>query len=198
MIIATGAKNRHLGIDKEEELIGNGVSYCATCDGAFFKKKDVAVAGGGNTALEDALFLTNFCNKVYIIHRRDEFRGEPGLLESVKEKANIELVLNSTVEELKGDSALETVVVKNKITGELRNISVQGLFVAIGQEPDNGAFASEVKLDDKGYVVADESCLTDTPGIFVAGDCRTKQVRQLTTAASDGAIAALAACAYLN
>ena len=198
VIIATGAKNRHLGIDKEEELIGNGVSYCATCDGAFFKKKDVAVAGGGNTALEDALFLTNFCNKVYIIHRRDEFRGEPGLLESVKEKANIELVLNSTVEELKGDSALETVVVKNKITGELRNISVQGLFVAIGQEPDNGAFASEVKLDDKGYVVADESCLTDTPGIFVAGDCRTKQVRQLTTAASDGAIAALAACAYLN
>ena len=198
VIIATGAKNRHLGIDKEEELIGNGVSYCATCDGAFFKKKDVAVAGGGNTALEDALFLTNFCNKVYIIHRRDEFRGEPGLLESVKEKANIELVLNSTVEELVGDAALETVVVKNKITGELRDINVQGLFVAIGQEPDNGAFASEVKLDDKGYVVADESCLTDTPGIFVAGDCRTKQVRQLTTAASDGAIAALAACAYLN
>lgn len=198
VIIATGAKNRHLGIDKEEELIGNGVSYCATCDGAFFKKKDVAVAGGGNTALEDALFLTNFCNKVYIIHRRDEFRGEPGLLESVKEKDNIELVLNSTVEELVGDAALETVVVKNKITGELRDINVQGLFVAIGQEPDNGAFASEVKLDDKGYVVADESCLTDTPGIFVAGDCRTKQVRQLTTAASDGAIAALAACAYLN
>ena len=142
--------------------------------------------------------LEKLASKVYLIHRRDEFRGEPGLLESVKEKDNIELVLNSTVEELVGDAALETVVVKNKITGELRDINVQGLFVAIGQEPDNGAFASEVKLDDKGYVVADESCLTDTPGIFVAGDCRTKQVRQLTTAASDGAIAALAACAYLN
>ena len=197
VILATGAKNRHLGIGKEEELIGKGVSYCATCDGAFFKKKDVAVNGGGNTALEDALFLTNFCNKVYIIHRRDEFRGEPGLLETVKEKENIELVLDSTVEELKGQQSLEAVVVKNKNTGELKEIPVQGLFVAIGQEPDNGSFKSVVQLDEKGYVVADERCTTDTPGLFVAGDCRTKQVRQLTTAASDGAIAALAACAFI-
>ena len=198
VIIATGAKNRHLGIDNEEKLTGRGVSYCATCDGAFFKGKDVAVNGGGNTALEDALFLTNYCNKVYIIHRRDEFRGEPQNLEAVKTKDNIEFVLNSTVAELKGEKALEAVVVKDKNTGAEREIPVAGLFIAIGQEPDNGDFAPVADLDKGGYVVADESCLTKTPGIFVAGDCRTKAVRQLTTAASDGAIAALAACSYIG
>ena len=198
VIIATGAKNRHLGLDNEEKLTGRGVSYCATCDGAFFKGKDVAVNGGGNTALEDALFLTNYCNKVYIIHRRDEFRGEPQNLEAVKTKDNIEFVLNSTVAELKGDKALEAVVVKDKNTGEEREIPVSGLFIAIGQEPDNGDFAPVADLDKGGYVVADESCLTKTPGIFVAGDCRTKAVRQLTTAASDGAIAALTACSYIG
>jgi thioredoxin reductase (NADPH) len=198
VIIATGAKNRLLGIDKEENLTGRGVSYCATCDGAFFRGKDVAVNGGGNTALEDALFLTNYCNKVYIIHRRDEFRGEPKNVEAVKGKENVEFVLDSTIEELKGDRNLEAVVVRNKNTGELREIPVAGLFIAIGQEPDNGAFADVAALDDKGYIRADESCMTETPGIFVAGDCRTKAVRQLTTAASDGAVAALAACAYIG
>ena len=198
VIIATGAKNRHLGLDKEEALTGRGVSYCATCDGAFFKGKDVAVNGGGNTALEDALFLTNYCNKVYIIHRRDEFRGEPQNLEAVKNKENVELVLNSTIAELKGDKALEAVVVKNKNSGELREIPVQGLFIAIGQEPDNQGFSDVVDLDPAGYVAAGETCTTKTAGIFVAGDCRTKDVRQLTTAASDGAIAALAACAYIS
>ena len=198
VILATGAKNRHLGIDKEEELTGSGVSYCATCDGAFFKGKDVAVNGGGNTALEDALFLTNYCNKVYIIHRRVEFRGEPQNLEAVQKKENIEFVLNSTIAELKGDKALEAVVVKDKFTEELREIPVSGLFIAIGQVPDNGDFENVVDLDSTGYIAADESCKTKTPGVFVAGDCRTKQVRQLTTAASDGAIAALAACAYIG
>ena len=198
VIIATGAKNRHLGLDKEGSLTGRGVSYCATCDGAFFKGKDVAVNGGGNTALEDALFLTNYCNKVYIIHRRDAFRGEPQNLEAVKNKENIEFVLNSTVEELKGDKALEAVVVKDKLSGETREIPVQGLFVAIGQEPDNKDFEDVAELDSAGYVVSDESCKTKTDGIFVAGDCRTKAVRQLTTAASDGAVAALAACAYIG
>ena len=198
VIIATGAKNRHLGIDREEELLGRGVSYCATCDGAFFKGKDVAVNGGGNTALEDALFLTNYCNKVYIIHRRDEFRGEPKNLEAVKTKDNIEFVLNATVNELRGEKSLESVVVKDKNSGEEREIPVQGLFIAIGQEPDNKDFKNVAELDAAGYVAADESCKTKTEGVFVAGDCRTKTVRQLTTAASDGAVAALAACEYLN
>ena len=198
VIIATGAKNRLLGIDKEESLTGRGVSYCATCDGAFFRGKDVAVNGGGNTALEDALFLTNYCNKVYIIHRRDEFRGEPKNVEAVKSKENVEFVLDSMIDELKGDRNLEAVVVRNKNTGELREIPVAGLFIAIGQEPDNVAFADVALLDEKGYIRADESCMTETPGIFVAGDCRTKAVRQLTTAASDGAVAALAACAYIG
>ena len=198
VIIATGAKNRHLGINKEEALTGHGISYCATCDGAFYKKKDVAVNGGGNTALEDALFLSNYCNKVYIIHRRDEFRGEPDSLEAVKSKENVELVLNSTIDEIKGDTALEAVVVKNKETGELREIPVAGLFIAIGQEPDNKDFEDVALLDKAGYIDAGEDCKTKTPGVFVAGDCRTKSVRQLTTAASDGAVAALAACAYIS
>ncbi len=198
VIIATGAKNRLLGIDKEETLTGRGVSYCATCDGAFFRGKDVAVNGGGNTALEDALFLLNYCSKVYLIHRRSEFRGEPQNLEAIKDKPNIEFVLDSTITELKGDRNLEAVVVKNKNTGELREIPVAGLFIAIGQEPDNGAFSDVAALDEKGYIIADESCTTKIPGIFVAGDCRTKNVRQLTTAASDGAVAALAACSYLG
>ncbi|MBO4864054.1 MAG: thioredoxin-disulfide reductase [Eubacterium sp.] len=198
VIIATGARNRHLGLAKEEEFTGKGVSYCATCDGAFFRKKDVAVNGGGNTALEDALFLSNYCNKVYIIHRRDQFRGEPQNLEAVKNKENIEFVLNSNVIELTGESSLEAVIVKDKITEETRKIPVSGLFIAIGQEPDNKDFEDVAELDQAGYIASDESCKTKTPGVFVAGDCRTKNVRQLTTAASDGAIAALAACEFCN
>lgn len=198
IIIATGAKNRKLGIETEETFTGKGVSYCATCDGAFFKGKDVAVNGGGNTALEDALFLSNYCNKVYIIHRRDEFRGEPENLETLKNKENIVFVLNSTVKELLGDKSLEAVVVKDKNSGEEKKIEVRGLFIAIGQEPDNKAFESVVELDEGGYISSDEKCLTKTPGVFVAGDCRTKNVRQLTTAAADGAVAALAACEYLS
>ena len=198
VIIATGAKNRHLGIEREEELLGKGISYCATCDGAFFKGKDVAVNGGGNTALEDALFLSNYCNKVYIIHRRDQFRGEPKNLEALKDKENIEYVLDSTVAELKGEKSLEAIAVKNKLTGEITDIPVSGLFIAIGQEPDNKDFSDFVSLDEKGYIISDESCVLNDKGIFVAGDCRTKKVRQLTTAASDGAVAALAACEYLG
>ena len=198
VLLATGAHHSKLGIPGEEEYIGKGVSYCATCDGAFYKKKDVAVNGGGNTALEDALFLSNYCNKVYIIHRRDEFRGEPDSLEALKSKENVELVLNSTIDEIKGDTALEAVVVKNKETGELREIPVAGLFIAIGQEPDNKDFEDVALLDKAGYIDAGEDCKTKTPGVFVAGDCRTKSVRQLTTAASDGAVAALAACAYIS
>ena len=198
VILATGAKNRHLGIDREEELTGRGISYCATCDGAFFKGKPVAVNGGGNTALEDALFLSNYCSKVYIIHRREGFRGEPGQLESLRQKENVEFVLNATVTGLIGDPKLSAVEVTDKNTGDKRELAVNGLFIAIGQEPDNQAFSDLVELDKAGYITAGEDCRTKTPGIFTAGDCRTKTVRQLTTAAGDGAVAALAACSYLG
>ncbi|MBR3539457.1 MAG: thioredoxin-disulfide reductase [Eubacterium sp.] len=198
VILATGAKNRHLGIGREEELTGRGVSYCATCDGAFFKGKPVAVNGGGNTALEDALFLSNYCSKVTIIHRREGFRGEPAILETLRNKENVEFVLNATVTALIGEPKLSAVEVTDKLSGEKKEIPVDGLFIAIGQEPDNRAFADLVELDGAGYIAAGEDCRTKTPGIFTAGDCRTKTVRQLTTAASDGAVAALAACQYLG
>ena len=198
VILATGAVNRPLGVDREEDFIGAGVSYCATCDGAFFKGKDVAVVGGGSTALEDALFLSGYCQKVYLIHRRDAFRGEQKYVDRLKEKDNVEFVLNNTVEEITGSDFVDGVDVKNKFSGEIRHIPVSGLFVAIGQMPQNDSFSGLVKLDGSGYIVANEDCRTNVEGIFTAGDCRTKTVRQLTTAASDGATAALAACEYLG
>lgn len=196
VIIATGAKNRPLGIDREEELTGSGVSYCATCDGAFYKKKSVAVNGGGNTAIEDAGFLSNFCSKVYVIHRRDEFRADVHEVEKLKAKENVEFILDSEVTALLGDDELTGIEVTNKKTGEKKELEISGLFIAIGQMPDNTAFASVIDLDEKGYIIGKEDCLTNTPGVFTAGDCRTKAVRQLTTAAADGAVAALAAAAY--
>ncbi|MBP3877355.1 MAG: thioredoxin-disulfide reductase [Lachnospiraceae bacterium] len=198
VIIATGAKNRPLGLPREEELIGRGISYCATCDGMFFRKKDVAVCGGGNTALEDAFFLSNYCNKVYVIHRRDEFRGSAKDLEKLKTRPNVEFVLNANVTDLIGDAKLTAVEVTDKLTGEKREIPVSGLFVAIGQIPDNLAFTGVAKLDGSGYIEAGEDCRTGTPGVYTAGDCRTKEVRQLTTAAADGAVAALAASSGLE
>lgn len=197
IIIATGAKNRPLGVDREEELIGAGISYCATCDGAFFRGKEVAVVGGGNTALEDAAFLSNYCSKVYIIHRRDSFRGEEQLLKQLKEKENVELVLNNIVVKLNGQDRLESVTVKDKNAEEEKELKVSGLFVAIGQMPENTAFSDMIELDQKGYILATEDCKTKAEGIFTAGDCRTKTVRQLATAASDGAVAGLAACEYI-
>ncbi len=197
VIIATGVTHRHLGLEKEEKLVGAGVSYCATCDGAFFKGRDVAVIGGGNTALQDAEFLSNYCNKVYLVHRRDEFRGEAGLVEPLKRKENVEFVLSATVKELVGENVVEGLVLNNKKTGEDFQISVSGVFVAIGQVPENQAFAGLVRLDESGFVEASENCVTSCEGIFAAGDCRTKEVRQLTTAAADGAVAALAACKYI-
>ena len=198
VIIATGVSHRHLGLEKEEKLMGAGVSYCATCDGAFFKGKDVAVIGGGNTALQDADFLSNYCNKVYLVHRRDEFRGEAGLVEPLKKKDNVEFVLSATVKDIVGENVVEGLVINNKKTGEDFQISVSGVFVAIGQVPDNQAFSGLVDLDETGFVAASEDCMTSRPGIFAAGDCRTKEVRQLTTAAADGAVAALAACKYIS
>ena len=198
VIIATGAINRPLGVNNEDKLTGAGVSYCATCDGAFFRGKDVAVVGGGNTALEDALFLSDYCNLVYVVHRRNEFRGEKGLTDILEEKGNVKFVFDSVVKSIKGEQSVEGLEILNVKKNTLSEIKVQGAFIAIGQMPDNEKFSDMVELDGKGYIKADETCTTNTEGVFVAGDCRTKQVRQLTTAASDGAVAALAACSYIN
>lgn len=196
IIIAVGAKPRMLGIDHEEELTGCGVCYCAVCDGAFFSGHDVAVYGGGNSALQDALLLSETCSKVYLIHRRDSFRGEAKLVDAIKSKANIELVLNATVKKLLGESELTGIIIDHN--GTEKELSVDGLFVAVGHKPENGMFTQYIDLDDAGYALSSESCLTRTPGIFVAGDCRTKMIRQCSTACADGAVAALAACAYLD
>ncbi len=197
VIIATGVTHRHMGIEKEIQLTGAGVSYCATCDGAFFKGRDVAVIGGGNTALQDAEFLSNYCNKVYVVHRRDEFRGDNSLVEVLKAKENIEFVLSATVKDIIGEYMVEGLLLNDKKTGEEFKIDVSGVFVAIGQIPQNEIFADYVKLDDAGFILASEDCMTSRPGVYTAGDCRTKEVRQLTTAAADGSVAALAACKYL-
>lgn len=196
VIIATGLENRPLGLG-EEKMIGRGISYCATCDGAFYKGKTVAVVGGGNTALSDVLVLADLAEKVYLIHRRTEFRGEAKLVEQVKNRANVELVLDSEVEKLEGEKRLEAVEVKNK-NGEVRRILVDGLFVAVGQMPKNENFADVIEVNEAGYILADESCETNVAGIFVAGDNRKKEVRQLVTATSDGAVAALKAVQYLS
>lgn len=198
VILATGAKNRNLGIEKEQELVGKGVSYCATCDGMFYRGKVVAVNGGGNTAVEDATFLSEYVEKVYVIHRRDSFRADKAEVDRLVAKKNVELVLNSTIKALESDASGLTGILVVDLDGKERRIQVDGLFVAIGQAPDNEAFRNEVDLDSKGYISAGEDCSTKTEGIFTAGDCRTKAVRQLATAASDGAVAALAAVNYIN
>ena len=198
VILATGSENRKLGVEREVELTGKGVSYCATCDGNFFRRRDVAVVGGGNTALEDALYLAELANKVYLIHRRDAFRGEEANAARLREKENVELVLNSTVTALLGDKRLSGVEVTDKRTGEKRVLEVKGLFVAVGRVPENECFRDLIEVDSSGCAVAGESCRTKVPGVFVAGDIRTKEVRQLVTAAADGAVAATAAVQYLN
>lgn len=197
VILATGVTHRHLGLEQEEKLKGAGVSYCATCDGAFFRDKDVAVIGGGNTALQDAEFLSNYCRKVYVVHRRDEFRGESQLVEILRKKENIEFILSAVVKDIVGEFMVESLVLHNKKTEEDFTIPVSGVFVAIGQIPQNDKFAGIVNLDENGFVEAEEDCLTSCNGIFAAGDCRTKEVRQLVTAAADGATAALAAAKYI-
>ena len=198
VIIATGSANRKLGLDNEESLVGRGISYCATCDGAFYKKKTVAVVGGGNTALEDALYLSDIAETVYLIHRRDSFRGDDAAVAALKERENVKYVYNSTVTKLIADKRLTSIEVTDKNTGEVSVIALDGLFVAVGRTPENREFESLVELDDSGYIRAGEDCLTNAPGIFAAGDNRTKSVRQLVTAAADGAVAATAAVNYIN
>ena len=197
VIIATGSENRKLGVDGEDKLVGRGISYCATCDGAFYRGRTVAVVGGGNTALEDALYLADLAEKVYLIHRRDGFRAEASTVERVKSRQNVELVLNSVVKSLIADKQLTAVEVVDK-QGETRTIEVNGLFVAVGRIPENQNFAQVIALDSAGYALSGEDCHTDTPGVFVAGDNRVKEVRQLVTATADGAVAATEAIKYLN
>ncbi len=198
IIIATGLEKRKLGIDREEMLTGKGISYCATCDGAFYKGKRVAVVGGGNTALEDALFLSEYCEKVYLIHRRNEYRAENAYVQKINTKENIQQLTSYVPVEIKGTDSLEEFKVKSLADNTEISLEVDGVFVAIGQTPSNTIFKDIVDLDESGYIIADESCKTSTEGIFVAGDCRTKEIRQLVTAASDGAVAGIAAAKYVR
>ena len=197
VILAVGASNRHLGIPREEELLGKGISYCATCDGAFYKDKAVAVNGGGNTAVEDAIYLAGIAAKVYLIHRRNEFRADEVLVEAAKKLPNLEIVTPYVVDELKGEPKLTGLELTNREDGSKKSVEVDGLFVAIGQEPKTADFKDLITLSG-GYIEAGENCKTNVEGIFVAGDCRTKKVRQLTTACADGAVAALAAIDYIK
>lgn len=189
IIVATGAENRKLGLGREAELTGKGVSYCATCDGHFYKGKDVAVIGGGNTALQDAIYLANLANKVYVIHRRDEFRGEHAYVEELKKKRNVEFVLKANADSLKGDPKLEAVVVKDT-DGNSRELSVSGVFIAVGYVPQNQIFEGVLALDEEGYIDTQDGVHTNREFIYVAGDARAKELKQLTTAVSDGSIAA--------
>ena len=197
VVLAMGASHRQLGVPGENELCGMGVSYCATCDGAFFKGRDVAVVGGGDVALEDALFLARGCNKVYLIHRRDAFRGAKVLQKQVEEKENIVCVMDSVVDEIVGEDLVEKVCISNKKTQQSSELSVQGIFIAVGISPNTKDIQGLPKQDDAGYIIATEDGVTDIPGIFVAGDCRTKQLRQVITATADGANAITSVERYL-
>lgn len=197
VIIATGAKHRMLGVEDEEKYVGEGISFCAVCDGAFYKDKTVAVVGGGNSALQEAILLSDLAKKVYVVQNLDFLTGEKKLADQLYKLDNVEVITGVTVESFLGDSELEGIVIKNS-AGESRKLSIDGLFIAIGLIPQNDAFKNVVELDDRGYAVIDETCESATKGIFVAGDCRAKKIRQVTTAAADGAIAALAACDYID
>ena len=198
VVLATGLDNRKMGISGEDGFISRGISFCAVCDGAFFRNKEVAVYGGGNTAVEDATFLANICSKVTIIHTRDRFRAEQAVVNELKAHDNVEFVMSSNVVGVNGDNALETITVKNNETGETGDIPVSALFVAIGKIPNGKPFADLVATDDAGYYDIDETCITQTPGLFVAGDGRSKQLKQLTTAVADGSVAATKACQYVD
>lgn len=194
LILATGMKHRSLGLPGEDTLAG--VSFCAVCDGAFYAGKDAAVCGGGNTALQDALFLSDLCRHVTLIHRRSQFRGDPILVEALEKRKNVSVILDTVVEALRGQDTLTGLLLRNMATGAETELAVAGLFQAVGQQPE-GALAQALGVAEAaGFISAGEDCLTAAPGIFAAGDCRTKAVRQLTTACADGAVAALAACRY--
>ncbi len=200
VIIAAGSHHRRLGIDGEDRLTGEGISYCAVCDGAFYRGQRVAVIGGGNSALQDAVLLSDGCEKVYVVQNLAYLTGEERLQKILRDRPNVEIIYSSVVSRLVGNESLRSVEIRNTESGEERSLAVEGMFVAIGQCPENEPFANMVELDNYGYITSGESCVPKgaPDGIFVAGDCRTKVIRQVTTATADGAVAALAACRFLD
>ena len=187
VIIASGASHSHLGVPGEEELSGMGVSYCATCDGAFFRGKTVAVIGGGDVAVEDAIFLARACEKVYLIHRRDSLRAAQSLQNTMLALPNVEVCWDSVVESINGDGQVRSLTMLHKPSGERRELQLQGVFIAVGIKPNSESFIANIASDEKGYLIADEDCATSMPGVFAAGDIRTKKLRQIVTAVADGA-----------
>lgn len=198
VILATGAQHAHLDVPGEEELTGMGVSYCATCDGAFFRGKTVAVVGGGDVALEDAIYLARTCEKVYLIHRRDELRGAQVLQQELRGLPNVEFLYSHTVTEIQGKDAVENLKIKNLKTEEITDLAVAGIFVAVGIHPDTELVKDMVECDESGYILAGEDCVTNVAGMYAAGDIRRKPVRQIVTAVADGANAAVSAGIYIN
>ncbi len=198
VIIATGARHRMLGLPDEEKYVGEGISFCAVCDGAFYEDKTVAVIGGGNSALQEALLLSDLAKKVYVVQNLDFLTGEKKLSEQLATRKNVEIILGTVVTGLHGSGELTGINIKNEKTGEVSLLPVDGMFVAIGLVPQNEIFGDVMSLDERGYADAGEDCITSANGIFAAGDCRRKKIRQVTTAAADGAIAALAACDYVD
>lgn len=198
LIVAAGAQYKKLGIKGEAELQGRGVSYCATCDGAFFKGKDTAVVGGGDVAIEDAIFLARLCRKVYVIHRRNEFRAAKSLVTKLNSCENVEIIWDSVVEEILGSESVENIRIKNVKNQMERNIPVSGVFIAVGVTPNSQVYEEYLELDEAGYIKADETCETSVPGVLAAGDIRTKALKQVITAASDGANAITTVEKYLN
>lgn len=198
VIIANGVKHRHTGIDKEFKLIGKGVHYCATCDGPAYKDQEVALIGDANSAFQYAIALSNYCKKVKMYTLFDKYFAEPALIKILESKDNIEVKKGVTLIDMQGDTKLEGLVFKDTYGSDTFEVKTNALFVAIGQLPDNSRFSNLVDLDKAGYIVSDETCKTKTPGVFVAGDTRTKQIRQVATATADGAIAACAACSYID
>lgn len=198
VIIATGAKHRMLGLADEEKYVGEGISFCAVCDGAFYEGKTVAVIGGGNSALQEALLLSDLAKKVYVVQNLEFLTGEDKLAEQLATRENAEVILGTVVTSLHGVGELTAIGIKNEKTGEESLLPVDGMFVAIGLVPQNEIFADVMRLDERGYADSGEDCITSANGIFAAGDCRRKKIRQVTTAAADGAIAALAACDYVD
>ncbi|MBP5288245.1 MAG: FAD-dependent oxidoreductase, partial [Clostridia bacterium] len=198
VILATGARHRTLGLPGEEDFIGSGVSFCAVCDGAFYRGARVAVVGGGNSALQEALLLSELAEKVIVVQNLDFLTGEGALQEQLYARSNVEVILGTVVDAYLGDGELAGIRVRREKDGSLSEIPVAGVFLAVGLIPQNEAFQNVLELDERGYAASDETCYSPTPGVFVAGDCRRKKIRQVPTAAADGAVAALAACDYLD
>lgn len=198
VILACGARHRHLGIENEERFIGEGISFCAVCDGAFYEGRDVILIGGGNSALQEAILLAETSRKVYVVQNLDFLTGEQKLQEILSSRENVEIITGSVVDSINDTPEFTGITIKRVSDGEKRELSADGMFVAIGLVPENGPFANVCELDSAGYIDADESCMTKTPGVFVAGDCRKKEIRQVSTAIADGSVAAISACRYID